>query len=112
MKLPLFLFDGGDLSIFEKAEDLERYVESPDVDGYEVFDASGARFGFDVPSGHKGGWIEVTNGRLVPMPDGEDKGYLEQRIREFLSAIGVEVSNDQDLEEVISTLIGVVGFTR
>ncbi|MDL5366322.1 hypothetical protein QSH18_11955 [Xanthomonas sp. NCPPB 2654] len=43
MKPPLILVDGGDVTLFGSESSLVRYVESPDIGEYLVFDSSGKR---------------------------------------------------------------------
>ena len=47
MKLPLFLYELGDLQMFESLAALELDVESPDIGNYRIFDAEGTEFGFE-----------------------------------------------------------------
>lgn len=73
MKEPLILIYGWELSLFKKKEDVERYVESPDIDDYVLFDAAGARLSFFINSrstrGSTPGW--VTSVDPVTVVDGE-----------------------------------------
>jgi hypothetical protein len=41
MRLPIILVDGQDINFFDSVAAVERYVESPDIERYRVFDAEG-----------------------------------------------------------------------
>jgi len=113
MKLPLLLFDDGDISVFERVEDLERYVESPDVGGYIVFDASGSKFSFGVPVGKVGvRIIDVKGVKLIPAESSVEEVDLVNRIRKFLLRVGVDAADRNSLSEVLDLLIDRVGFTK
>lgn len=43
MKSPLILIDGNDVNFFLSKSDLEKYVESPDISIYKVFDFEGKK---------------------------------------------------------------------
>jgi hypothetical protein len=48
MRPPLFLSEMGDILMFKSLEDIERYIELPEVKNSRVFDAEGTEFGLQI----------------------------------------------------------------
>lgn len=50
MKPPIFVWEDGDLAVFDSPEEAEAAVESPDVENeiYKVFDSEGRRLRFEI----------------------------------------------------------------
>jgi len=71
MKAPFILVEGQDVTLFATLEALERYIESPDIDCFRVFDADGMRLDLTVvtsqPSRRAGiGWVEIVEAKASP----------------------------------------------
>lgn len=118
MKLPLILCENGDVDLFESVEDLERYVESPDIAGYRVFDGSGDVLHLTTaqPTPGQKGWLSMV--RIVPVrvDIGEARlnaaDELEERLRDFLSRATGKSYNQSALPELLTVLQATIGFTR
>jgi len=83
VKQPLFLVEGRDVSVFQTPDDLDRFVESPDLAEYRVFDSEGNEYFFkgvaERPA-QKVGVIKVARGQLnretSHVATDEFRGYL------------------------------------
>lgn len=115
MKLPLILCENGDVDLFESIEDLERYVESPDIADYRVFDAAGDVLHLTTAqptTGQKGtgqkGWLNMV--RVIPVridigrPRMNAINELEKRLRDFLSRTTGKSYNQSTLPELLTVL--------
>lgn len=110
MKLPLILCENGDVDLFESIEDLEHYVESPDIADYRVFDASGDVLHLTTaqPTTGQKGWLNMV--RVVPVridvgrPRMNAIDELEERLRDFLSRTTGKSYNQSALPELLTVL--------
>lgn len=117
MKPPLILIEGGDLTVFRSKTDLERYVESPDIHYYRVFDSQGAVLELSVSANESDPGlpgVAVLPVRLtIPGAPQTAREELATKIVAFLGAVAPhESTSDSSLERLIERLVGVVGFTR
>lgn len=118
MKLPLFLCENGDVDLFESVEDLEHYVESPDVADYRVFDASGDVLHLTTaqPATRQKGWLNIVRVVPVRVDVGESPvnavDELEERLRDFLSRTMGKSYHKSALPELLTALQATIGFTR
>lgn len=120
MKLPLILCENGDVDLFESVADLERYVESPDIAGYRVFDANGDVLHLTTvqpqPASNEKGWLGVV--RVVPVridvdaPRVNAVEELEGLLRDFLSRATDKAYDRSALPELLTVLQATTGFTR
>lgn len=108
MKLPLILCDNGDVALFESVEDLERYVESPDIDSYRVFDANGDVLHLTTPASNKksrswGVQIDSVQVDADALRANAVKD-LEGELRDFLSRVTGKVYEQSTLPELLAIL--------
>ena len=75
MQLPLFgvEMDSGDITLFEKLSDAESYIESYDIDTWQVFDSAG-------------GMCKIEPGKIEPMVKITTEESIE--IRQLMPIIG------------------------
>lgn len=113
MKMPLFLIDRGDISIFSSSQDLLGYVESPDISDYLVFDAVGCQLELQSVIGRGDMIFDVNKVCLVEM-DGmsPQPGTLCECIRSFLSSLNVFTYERIDLSELVDIMIEKIGYTK
>ena len=90
MKLPIFSFEGYDLTVFETPEDAESYVEPADVNLGSSYDADGQRILFE------------TDGRITRIREtGElQPDALRESLLATLSQVGASVGPDAELAEL------------
>lgn len=114
---PWILSDQGDIAVFETVSDLERYVESPDVAAYRVYDASGRRYFF---KGHRNCSTEETVFQKIqsveldeenPGPGAVDE--LVDLLRSYLTRVE---RRDQvetlSLQQLVQKTIKISGYAR
>lgn len=118
MRLPLILCESGDVSLFESVEDLESYVESPDIAGYRVFDANGNLFHLTTaqPTSNKTGTVHVipvfpVRIDIVESPVNAAR-ELETLLRGFLLHATGTLYDQMILSELLGILQKTIGFTR
>lgn len=115
MKEPLILIYGSELSLFKKKEDVERYVESPDIDDYLLFDAAGARLSFLINStstrGSVPGW--VTRVDPVTVVDGESTketaALLASYLEKYLLGNNRNIK-DRSIEYLVNEVALIAGY--
>lgn len=113
MKTPLLLLDNGEISAFASSQDLEMYVESPDIAGYSLFDATGQPLGLKSKPRRAGFVVDVDPVVLFEILDAPKPGLLRSEIRGFLDRLDVVTSDDDDLEvKLIDLLVGKIGYTK
>lgn len=116
MKLPLILCDNGDVALFESVAHLECYLESPDIGGYRVFDASGDVLQLTTvePVSDKKGWLNLVRVAPVRIDVGESRmnaaDELEERLRSFLSRVTGKSYNQSALPELLTVLQATIEF--
>lgn len=112
MKPPLFLYEQGDLQMFESLADLELSVESPDIGAFRIFDAEGAEFGFEgavKQTPEKLKWWRFVSIPVFPVrvdcaqPLSTDPQEFEKILRENLSELGLPAStlNSMSMQEIV-----------
>lgn len=119
MTPPLILCENGDVNLFEFVEDLERYVESPDIAAYRVFDANGdvLHLTTEEPVSGKKRWLNIVR-RVVPVridvdaPRANAAGELESILRAFLVRATGKSYDQGALPELLVALQATIGFTR
>jgi hypothetical protein len=118
MKLPLILSDNGEVNLFESVEDLERYVESPDIINYRVFDSNGDVLKLNTsptPTRQKG-LFNIVRITPVQVVIGEshvnEVAELEERLREFLLRVTGKSYIQSPLTELLTVLQTTIGYTR
>ena len=104
--------EDGDISMFASPRDLERYVESPDIAGYSVFDATGQPLGLQSVPGGAGLVVDVDPVALVEGAGAPTPEVLRDRIRAFLGRLGVVTSEDADLPGLVRLLVEAIGYTK
>ncbi|MCI2260286.1 hypothetical protein [Xanthomonas indica] len=116
MRPPFILIDGGDINLFGSENSLVRYVESPDVASYTVFDSLGKRLDFsatpDVVEFHGLKLSGVTPVKLVESDSGFDGGELSEIISKFIQRSFGEDVGGRDLHQLISMLESRLGMTK
>lgn len=118
MTPPLILCENGDINLFEFVEDLERYVESPDIAAYRVFDANGdvLHLTTEEPVSEKKRWLNIV--QVVPVridvdaPRANAAGELEGILRAFLIRATGKPYGQSALPELLAALQATIGFTR
>lgn len=117
MSTPLILSDQGDIAVFETVRDLERYVESPDVAAYRVYDATGRRYffkGYRNPSRDSAVFQKVELVELDeenPGPDESDD--LMELLRSYLRRVERRDSGDTlSLQQLVQKTVELSGYTR
>jgi hypothetical protein len=119
MKPPFILCDGNDVSIFKNMEDLKRYIESPDITSYQLFDADGNVLKLILAQGSsvdfKGFFrvysvapVEVKLDESIP----NNKTQLETILCNFLKLVDPSYKENHHLDDLISSLINTVGYTN
>lgn len=110
------LIDDGDITLFSSIEALERYVESPDIDRYTVFDNNGVRLHFESTSKVAGPKSKIAIVPVVPvrlkvneLGDVDSKTLLSY-IRDFLTRVTGKTLGDGQLSEMITKVQDVVGI--
>lgn len=107
MKPPIILVEGQDVSFFASPAALERYVESPDIECYRVFDAEGQILSLtsDTPPpkrGHRLGWVAVGKVKVSRMePPEAAPAELAQILSEYLARLTGQSREVTDLGELI-----------
>jgi hypothetical protein len=88
MKLPIILYDNGDVNVFHAVQDAENYIESPDVlDGtYEAYDSEGRRLDLIIPKSRKLKILslEITKVDKVKIKKSSDKKIYTDRLSDIL----------------------------
>jgi len=116
MTPPFVLCDKGDVTLFESVDDLERYVETPDIASYRVFDASGQVFRLtsaQPSSTQKGGFGLVSVSRVsVSESQVNDGAALEVLLRDFLQRATGRSFDRSALPDLLAALRATIGFTR
>ncbi|MCC4616712.1 hypothetical protein LL972_12000 [Xanthomonas campestris pv. asclepiadis] len=67
MKMPLFLIDRGDISVFSSSQHLLGHVELPDISDYLVLDAVGYQFELQTVIGREDMIFDVNQICLVEL---------------------------------------------
>jgi len=120
MKLPIFLYDDGDVSIFQSIEVAERYIESPDVldNSYVVYDANGMRLELIAKksSNLKLFGIEFIKPNKVSIKERFNDDINENLIiilREILTKQKVpdNIISKASLSELVDKAVEVLGYT-
>lgn len=116
MKQPLILIDDGDVALFESVEDLEHYVESPDISNYKVFDAEGQRVNLTEASpiaikqrlfgAVSVSRIVASNSCISAVEE------LEELLRVFLHRVTGNIYDNGALPELLKVLQAKIGYTR
>jgi len=107
MKPPIILVEGQDVSFFASAVALERFVESPDIECYRVFDAEGQVFSLssDVPSPkreHRFGCVAVGKVKVSRTePPEAAPAELAQILSDYLARLSGQPREVADLGELI-----------
>lgn len=112
MKQPIFLIDHGDISAFSSPEDLEMYVESPDIADYLVFDAAGRQLELHSITGRRGSVVDIDSVRLVAVFGMPQTDLLRNSLKSFLNRLDIPTSDHDELPELIKTFVEVVGYTK
>lgn len=117
MAAPLILSDQGDVAVFETVRDLERYVESPDVAAYRVYDAPGRRYffkGYRNPAIDGSVFQRVKSVQLDEENPGHDAvDELMELLRSYLRRVERrEPSEALSLQQLVQKTIEISGYTR
>jgi hypothetical protein len=117
MKAPFILYDKGDISIFESMETLTRYVESPDLINYRVFDSDG----LEIPLKSTGDCVDRSPWRLISIDPVavestevlvDSSNDLVAILREYLKLLEPDKNvSILSLHALISMVRGRIGFT-
>ncbi len=107
MKAPIILVEGQDVSFFSSATALERYVESPDIDCYQVFDAEGQVLNLtsEAPPPKRGlrlGWVAVGK---VKVSRREPPETASAELAQILSAYLMRLTGQSPGKVELSALI-------
>lgn len=111
MKTPIILVEGQDVSFFASVAALERYVESPDIECYRVFDADGQVLSLtsETPPPKRGlrlGWVAVGKVRVSRRePPEAAPAELAQILSDYLARLTGRSHEVADLSELIRELM-------
>ncbi|MEZ5499832.1 MAG: hypothetical protein R3E77_10440 [Steroidobacteraceae bacterium] len=117
MTAPLILSDQGDVAVFETVRDLERYVESPDIAAYSVFDTSGRRYffkGCQDTSRDNAIFQGVNSAEL----DQENPGHIAQDelaaiLRSYIRRVErCDPTETLSLQQLVQKTIDLCGYTK
>ncbi len=113
MKAPIVVYDHGDVSIFESAEDAENYLEPIDVEReeYVAYDSEGylLRLAVNVKSRRIWGILPIREKGVVLQeiaPRQERLAELRQILKDYLSYPRFKVPSDWIAEATLEELIG------
>lgn len=115
MKEPLILIYGSELSLFKKKEDVERHIESPDLEDYVLFDAAGARLSFFVnsrsPRGSVPGWVMRVDPVTVVGGESTDEtaALLASHLEKYLLRNNRSIKS-RSIEYLINEAALIAGF--
>ena len=116
MSAPFILIDKGDVNLFESIKDLERYVESPDIAGYQVFGANGQVLHLTTihPASTPKRWANVVSVDRVTVSESRvhEIAKLEILLRDFLFRSTGKLFDQSALPELLTILQATFGFTR
>ncbi len=108
MKMPIFVFDDGDMDIFESIDSLSKYIEPYDIDDNIVFDADGLKLTLKlVERGRELVAVEeLNNVELAPE-------VLFSLIKNFLlrTKFREEIQEEADLAALIRMSIEKIGYS-
>lgn len=111
MKPPIILVEGQDVSFFASAAELERYVESPDIECYRVFDADGQILSLtsDTPPPKRGkrlAWVEVGKVKVSRSePPDAAPAELARILSSYLARLTGRSCEETDLGELLRELM-------
>ncbi len=111
MKPPIILVEGQNVSFFASAAALERYVESPDIECYRVFDADGQILSLtsDTPPPKRGqriGWVAVGKVKVSRSePPEAAPAELAQILSSYLTRLTGRSREATDLGELVRELM-------
>jgi hypothetical protein len=113
---PLILFDKGDVLLFQSVDELQSYIESPDVSNYRLFDADGQVLSLSVvaPDPSRKKPIELVSVSRVVVGDSREKAAteLELLLRDFLSRATGKNYMGTSLHDLLVLLQTTIGFTH
>ena len=120
MKLPIFVYEHGDLNIFETVEDLENYLEPIDVenDEYIAYDGSGHLLKLKVKDMYRPSFLGPIKSKGVRIEEYRNRVdrtiELKNVLIDVLKNTGKFWKNDQEhsLEELIKKVIREFGYTK
>jgi hypothetical protein len=116
MKPPIILSDEGDVALFESIEDFERYVESPDIASYRVFDAAGQviRLATEHSTSAQSRSVNIVPVGRVTVSESQvnEIAQLETLVRDFLARATGKSYDRGALPELLRALQATIGFTR
>lgn len=112
MKTPFFLIDNGDVSAFSSGQELEKYVESPDIGDYLVFDTSGRKFELQSAQKRAGAIVDIDRVQLIRSNEAPQPHLLRGILSSFLEKLNVPILTDDDLPELVRLLVKTIGYTR
>lgn len=111
MKPPIILVEGQDVSLFSSVAALERYVESPDIECYRVFDADGQILSLtsETPPPRRGrrlGWVTVGKVKVSRRePPAAAPAELAQILSGYLARLTGKSRDVADLSELVRELV-------
>jgi hypothetical protein len=116
MKPPLIVSDNGDVDLFESIEDLERYIESPDVSSLRAFDANGQVLCLmtrhPVPTPQKLLNIVFVDRVSVSESGVQEVAELEALLRNFLFRVTGQLFDSAALPDLLKVFRAKIGFQR
>lgn len=116
MSPPFILCDKGDVALFESIEDLERYIESPDIASYRAFDANGQVLClmtmYPTPAPQKLVSIVPVDRVTVSESGVHEVTELETLLRDFLFRATGQLFERGALPELLTVLRAENGWRR
>jgi len=111
VKSSIILVEGQDVNFFASPAALERYVESPDIECYRVFDADGQVLSLtsETPPPERGlrlGWVAVGKVKVSRRgPPDAAPAELAQILSDYLARLTGRTREVADLGELIRELM-------
>lgn len=122
MKPPIIVNDHGDVSIFQSVEDVERYLESPDVleNRYSAYDSEGRLLVLKAPKPQTGKFFGIQSISVDKVAISSDESQpqhseaLKEVLRDLLIQFHVPSTwiEKATLSDLLTKSIEQVGFTK
>jgi hypothetical protein len=121
MKLPIFLYDNGDISIFQSVVHAENYIESPDIldNEYIVFDADGIplKLSTSKQAKFKLFGLELISVSRVSIKEHDNDIKVDDKLKIALKAVLLKLDvnneyvNNADLNDLVNMSIEKIGYS-
>lgn len=115
MKGPFILFEGNEILIFRIKDEVERYVESPDIEIYDLFDSCGAQLSFSLNTSDVVDYVSAWIVKIVPVtvedefPTPQSIDNFISRLKFFLARYG-RASDEKSMKDLIEDVVSITGY--